>query len=82
VRIENALDYCGHCAIDTIVEASSREELLNTVNAFMDAHGFQSHDIGLICTRAPDCAILVGLHWRIEEIARQDGHHGQDYRSR
>lgn len=70
VRVENALDYCGFCAFETVVEASSITELLDAVRAFMDARGFQSSECGLICTRAPDSAILVGLHWRIEDCAR------------
>lgn len=76
VRIENALDICGVCAVESEIEATSIQELLDNVEAFMNSIGLQSSEISIerLDMRADGsierAIYLFGLHWRIEAIDR------------
>jgi hypothetical protein len=81
VRIENALDVCGHCAIETIIDAIDRQDFLEKVEAFMMSIGvasyaFEIKRIGInddpsYLTLTKE-GYLVGCHWRIEDVTRCD----------
>lgn len=74
VRIENALDYSGHCAIETEIEASSRDEALDEIALFMNTYGFasRSQEIKVIDVNGDILWFAVGLHWRVEEFTRAE----------
>jgi len=79
VRMENALIHSGACAIDVELEAASAAELQDRVIDFMNTIGVRSSDFEIkrlhpsvpLYTRE---IILVGCHWRTEEITRVETH--------